>query len=125
MCSQLLLALVSLWQLLWWGSLGLLTMLAVLTHGCCSLPKPKDDIYPLLHPTMHCWASSSDLYVGCEEGHLLMINSETLKVTVLQKMEALPLLGKRLFCPEPGSTAVGLAGHTVHSGTLVPDFPLA
>ncbi|XP_021086318.2 cilia- and flagella-associated protein 43 isoform X2 [Mesocricetus auratus] len=49
--------------------------------------RPKDDIYPLLHPTMHCWTPSSDLYVGCEEGHLLMIDSETLKVTVLQKME--------------------------------------
>ncbi|EGW14935.1 WD repeat-containing protein C10orf79, partial [Cricetulus griseus] len=53
--------------------------------------RPKDDIYPLLHPTMHCWTASSDLYIGCEEGHLLMVNSETLKVTVLQKMEELPL----------------------------------
>ncbi|XP_021007063.1 cilia- and flagella-associated protein 43 [Mus caroli] len=52
---------------------------------------PKDDIYPLLHPTMHCWTPSSDLYVGCEEGHLLMINTETLKVTVLQKAEEFPL----------------------------------
>ncbi|XP_040128666.2 cilia- and flagella-associated protein 43 isoform X6 [Ictidomys tridecemlineatus] len=49
--------------------------------------RPKDDLYPLLHPTMHCWTPSSDLYVGCEEGHLLMINGETLKVTVLQKIE--------------------------------------
>ncbi|XP_028632191.1 cilia- and flagella-associated protein 43 [Grammomys surdaster] len=53
--------------------------------------RPKDDIYPLLHPTMHCWTPSSDLYVGCEEGHLLMINTETLKVTVLQKAEEFPL----------------------------------
>uniref|UniRef100_A0A8D2ALT4 Cilia- and flagella-associated protein 43 n=1 Tax=Sciurus vulgaris TaxID=55149 RepID=A0A8D2ALT4_SCIVU len=49
--------------------------------------RPKDDLYPLLHPTMHCWTPSSDLYVGCEEGHLLLINGETLKVTVLQKTE--------------------------------------
>ncbi|KAL6035111.1 hypothetical protein STEG23_025975, partial [Scotinomys teguina] len=56
--------------------------------------RPKDDIHPLLHPTMHCWTPSSDLYVGCEEGHLLMINAETLKVTVLQKMEGIPPLGE-------------------------------
>lgn len=73
-------------------------MIAVLTHGCYSLPKPKDDIYPLLHPTMHCWTPSSDLYVGCEEGHLLMINTETLKVTVLQKVEEFPVLGKKRLC---------------------------
>ncbi|KAL1789130.1 cilia-and flagella-associated protein 43 [Sigmodon hispidus] len=62
--------------------------------------RPKDDIYPLLHPTMHCWTSSSDLYVGCEEGHFLMINAETLKVTVLQKMEETSLLdGGQLISP--------------------------
>ncbi|XP_038173912.1 cilia- and flagella-associated protein 43 [Arvicola amphibius] len=54
--------------------------------------RPKDDIYPLLHPTMHCWTPSSELYVGCEEGHLLTINTETLKVTVLQKVEEISLL---------------------------------
>lgn len=48
---------------------------------------------------MHCWTPSSDLYVGCEEGHLLMINTETLKVTVLQKLEEFPVLGKKLLCP--------------------------
>ncbi|XP_027452366.2 cilia- and flagella-associated protein 43 isoform X3 [Zalophus californianus] len=41
--------------------------------------RPKDDLYPLLHPSMHCWTPTSDLYVGCEEGHLLMVNGETLK----------------------------------------------
>lgn len=62
--------------------------------------RPKDDIYPLLHPTMHCWTPSSDLYVGCEEGHLLMINTETLKVTVLQKTEEFPVLdGAQLINP--------------------------
>lgn len=60
--------------------------------------KPKDDLYPLLHPTMHCWTPSSDLYVGCEEGHLLMINGETLKVTVLQKIEDNTQLGEKLLC---------------------------
>ncbi|XP_023571341.1 cilia- and flagella-associated protein 43 isoform X2 [Octodon degus] len=49
--------------------------------------RPKDDLYTLLHPTMHCWTPTNDLYIGSEEGHLLMVNGETLKVTVLQKAE--------------------------------------
>ncbi|XP_007938212.1 cilia- and flagella-associated protein 43 [Orycteropus afer afer] len=57
--------------------------------------KPKDDLYPLLHPTMHCWTPTSDLYVGCEEGHLLMVNGETLKVTVLSKTEEPPPMDRR------------------------------
>ncbi|XP_049712075.1 cilia- and flagella-associated protein 43 isoform X2 [Elephas maximus indicus] len=57
--------------------------------------RPKDDLCPLLHPTMHCWTPSSDLYVGCEEGHLLMINGDTLKVTVLNKTEEPPPLDRR------------------------------
>uniref|UniRef100_A0A8C2UMZ9 Cilia- and flagella-associated protein 43 n=2 Tax=Chinchilla lanigera TaxID=34839 RepID=A0A8C2UMZ9_CHILA len=43
---------------------------------------------------MHCWTPSSDLYVGSEEGHLLMINGETLKVTMLQKEEKMQQLDK-------------------------------
>ncbi|XP_053439138.1 cilia- and flagella-associated protein 43 [Nycticebus coucang] len=62
--------------------------------------RPKDDAYPLLHPTMHCWTPTSDLYVGCEEGHLLMIDGETLKVTVLNKAEErTPLDGRNLITP--------------------------
>uniref|UniRef100_A0A8C5LP26 Cilia- and flagella-associated protein 43 n=1 Tax=Jaculus jaculus TaxID=51337 RepID=A0A8C5LP26_JACJA len=61
--------------------------------------RPKDDIYPLLHPTMHCWTPTSDLYVGCEEGHLLMINGETLAVTVLQKQEENLPDGAELMSP--------------------------
>ncbi|XP_077604592.1 cilia- and flagella-associated protein 43 [Crocuta crocuta] len=49
--------------------------------------RPKDDIYPSLHPIMHCWTATSDLYITCEEGHLLMVNAETLKVTILNKTE--------------------------------------
>ncbi|XP_028730485.1 cilia- and flagella-associated protein 43 [Peromyscus leucopus] len=79
--------------------------------------RPKDDIYPLLHPTMHCWTPSSDLYVGCEEGHLLMINAETLKVTVLQKAEEITLLDEgQLISPftlvyqKDGMLASGIDG---------------
>lgn len=63
--------------------------------------RPKDDVYPLLHPTMHCWTPTSDLYVGCEEGHLLSINGESLEATVLDKTEdSLPEeVGRDLISP--------------------------
>lgn len=60
--------------------------------------RPKDDLYPLLHPTMHCWTPTNDLYVGCEEGHLLVINGENWKVTILNKIEDRLPMGKNLFC---------------------------
>lgn len=69
-----------------------------LTQGFILSLKPKDDLYPLLHPTMHCWTPTSDLYIGCEEGHLLMINGDTLKVTVLNKIEEESPLGEKLSC---------------------------
>ncbi|KAL0616465.1 Cilia- and flagella-associated protein 43 [Plecturocebus cupreus] len=59
--------------------------------------RPKDDLYPLLHPTMHCWTPTSDLYIGCEEGHLLVINGDTLKVTVLNKIEEESPMDRRNF----------------------------
>ncbi|XP_059955887.1 cilia- and flagella-associated protein 43 isoform X1 [Mesoplodon densirostris] len=62
--------------------------------------RPKDDLYTLLHPTMHCWTPTSDLYVGCEQGHLLMISGENLKVTVLNKIEdGPPRVGRNLVSP--------------------------
>nr|XP_011958277.1 cilia- and flagella-associated protein 43 isoform X3 [Ovis aries] len=62
--------------------------------------RPKDDLYSLLHPTMHCWTPTSDLYVGCEEGHLLMVNGESLKVTVLSKIEdGPPRVERNLLSP--------------------------
>ncbi|XP_027707432.1 cilia- and flagella-associated protein 43-like [Vombatus ursinus] len=45
--------------------------------------KPKDDLHPLVHPTVHCWNPTNELYVGCEEGHILLINAESLLVAVL------------------------------------------
>ncbi|XP_062070732.1 cilia- and flagella-associated protein 43 isoform X3 [Lepus europaeus] len=64
-----------------------LSALAGLVNEEAETFRPKDDLYPMLHPTVHCWTPTSDLYVGCEEGHLLMINGDTLKVTVLNKVE--------------------------------------
>uniref|UniRef100_G3TZZ3 Cilia- and flagella-associated protein 43 n=1 Tax=Loxodonta africana TaxID=9785 RepID=G3TZZ3_LOXAF len=72
-----------------------LSAIAGLVGEEAELQDPKDDLCPLLHPTMHCWTPSSDLYVGCEEGHLLMINGDTLKVTVLNKTEEPPPLEDR------------------------------
>lgn len=46
---------------------------------------------------MHCWTPTSDLYVGCEEGHLLMVNGETLKVTLLTKIEDTVPKGEKLL----------------------------
>ncbi|KYO40613.1 cilia- and flagella-associated protein 43 isoform A [Alligator mississippiensis] len=47
--------------------------------------RPKDDIQPSVHPTVHCWSATSDLYVGCEEGCILVINSETLETSLLHQ----------------------------------------
>lgn len=47
---------------------------------------------------MHCWTPQSDLYVGSEEGQLLMISGETLKVTLLEKIEDTSPLGENLLC---------------------------
>ncbi|KAM9188437.1 cilia- and flagella-associated protein 43 [Mergus octosetaceus] len=46
---------------------------------------PRNDIKPLVHPTAHCWTATSDIYMGCKEGHILKINAETLSACVLQQ----------------------------------------
>ncbi|XP_041600884.1 cilia- and flagella-associated protein 43 [Vulpes lagopus] len=61
--------------------------------------RPKDDLYPSIHPSIHCWTPTSDLYVGCEEGHLLMINGETLKVTVLKIEDTVANERRNLISP--------------------------
>ncbi|XP_060097687.1 cilia- and flagella-associated protein 43 [Heteronotia binoei] len=49
--------------------------------------KPKDDTQPTVHPTVHCWTPTSDLYMGCEEGYFLKIGADTFKaITVHQKL---------------------------------------
>uniref|UniRef100_H0UV81 Cilia- and flagella-associated protein 43 n=1 Tax=Cavia porcellus TaxID=10141 RepID=H0UV81_CAVPO len=75
--------------------------------------RPKDDLYTLLHPTMHCWTPTSDLYVGSEEGHLLLINGETWKVTVIQKVE------KTQLGEEPLLTLVYQKDGIVASGIVI------
>ncbi|XP_038613465.1 cilia- and flagella-associated protein 43 [Tachyglossus aculeatus] len=48
--------------------------------------KPKDDFHPLVQPIFHCWTTTNELYVSCEGDHLLLVNAETVKVTVLKCM---------------------------------------
>ncbi|XP_043843874.1 LOW QUALITY PROTEIN: cilia- and flagella-associated protein 43-like [Dromiciops gliroides] len=45
--------------------------------------KPKGHFRPLLHPIAHCWNTTNEIYVCCEEGHILLINGESLLVTIL------------------------------------------
>ncbi|XP_066549202.1 cilia- and flagella-associated protein 43 isoform X2 [Amia ocellicauda] len=44
---------------------------------------PREKMLAQVHPTSFCWTPTSDLYVGCAEGHLLLVNPETQNVTVL------------------------------------------
>ncbi|XP_032047114.1 cilia- and flagella-associated protein 43 [Aythya fuligula] len=46
---------------------------------------PRNDIKPLVHSTAHCWTATSDIYMGCKEGHILKIDAETLSACVLQQ----------------------------------------
>uniref|UniRef100_A0A670XYP4 Cilia- and flagella-associated protein 43 n=1 Tax=Pseudonaja textilis TaxID=8673 RepID=A0A670XYP4_PSETE len=45
--------------------------------------KPKDDIQPCVHPTVHCWTPDSELYLGCEEGYFLKIGADTYRAGLL------------------------------------------
>lgn len=74
---------------------------------------------------MHCWTPTSDLYIGCEEGHLLMVNGENLKVTVLNKIEDGPPRGKELLCfIFPETVAIG-DGFALDNGCFIPYFSLS
>ncbi|XP_065602261.1 cilia- and flagella-associated protein 43 [Cyrtonyx montezumae] len=50
---------------------------------------PKDDSKPSLHPTAHCWTATSDIYLGCEEGYILAIDTKKCSASIIQQ-EALP-----------------------------------
>ncbi|XP_060538906.1 cilia- and flagella-associated protein 43 isoform X3 [Pantherophis guttatus] len=58
--------------------------------------KPKDDIQPCVHPTVHCWTPDSELYLGCEEGYFLKIGAETYRAGLLtQKLSPEAIAQKR------------------------------
>ncbi|XP_026523209.1 cilia- and flagella-associated protein 43 [Notechis scutatus] len=58
--------------------------------------KPKDDIQPCVHPTVHCWTPESELYLGCEEGYFLKIGADTYRAGLLtQKLSPDAIAQKR------------------------------
>ncbi|XP_026560498.1 cilia- and flagella-associated protein 43 [Pseudonaja textilis] len=58
--------------------------------------KPKDDIQPCVHPTVHCWTPDSELYLGCEEGYFLKIGADTYRAGLLtQKLSPDAIAQKR------------------------------
>ncbi|XP_030628306.1 cilia- and flagella-associated protein 43 [Chanos chanos] len=46
---------------------------------------PQRRIKTSLCPSALCWSAAAELYVGCREGFLLLVNPETLRVSVLHK----------------------------------------
>lgn len=59
--------------------------------------KPKDDIQPSVHPTVHCWTPTSDLYMGCEEGYFLKIGADTFKAVIVSQKYSADAKGRKLF----------------------------
>ncbi|KAJ8402751.1 hypothetical protein AAFF_G00364230 [Aldrovandia affinis] len=44
---------------------------------------PKAKMKVKLYPSSLCWTASSDLYVGCRQGHLLQVNPDSQSILVL------------------------------------------
>ncbi|XP_007479121.1 cilia- and flagella-associated protein 43 isoform X2 [Monodelphis domestica] len=61
--------------------------------------KPKDFFQPPLHPVAHCWNSTNDIYVCCEEGQILLINGESLLVTILSQVSETPEAFRATWAP--------------------------
>uniref|UniRef100_A0A8C6ZRF8 Cilia- and flagella-associated protein 43 n=1 Tax=Nothoprocta perdicaria TaxID=30464 RepID=A0A8C6ZRF8_NOTPE len=78
----------------YYGPVLPISALAGLTGDEAETFTPRDVIKPSVHPTVHCWTATSDIYMGCEEGQILAINAETLNVSFLQQG---PLPGKEYF----------------------------
>uniref|UniRef100_A0A6I8PRJ3 Cilia- and flagella-associated protein 43 n=1 Tax=Ornithorhynchus anatinus TaxID=9258 RepID=A0A6I8PRJ3_ORNAN len=79
--------------------------------------KPKDNFQRLVQPTFHCWTATNELYVSCEEGHLLLVNADTLKVIVLKLMPLQTSPGKKLLCSTCSNAYFGVIFH-YHDGLL-------
>ncbi|NWX82783.1 CFA43 protein, partial [Nothoprocta pentlandii] len=69
----------------YYGPVLPISALAGLTGDEAETFTPRDVIKPSVHPTVHCWTATSDIYMGCEEGQVLAINAETLNVSFLQQ----------------------------------------
>uniref|UniRef100_A0A8C6XW02 Cilia- and flagella-associated protein 43 n=1 Tax=Naja naja TaxID=35670 RepID=A0A8C6XW02_NAJNA len=59
--------------------------------------KPKDDIQPCVHPTVHCWTPDSELYLGCEEGYFLKIGADTYRAGLLTQKLSPDAIGEKHF----------------------------
>ncbi|XP_033371395.1 cilia- and flagella-associated protein 43 isoform X3 [Parus major] len=46
---------------------------------------PRNCIKNSVHPTAHCWTATSEIYMGCKEGYVLVIDAEEYSVSVLQQ----------------------------------------
>ncbi|KAH0623768.1 hypothetical protein JD844_006884 [Phrynosoma platyrhinos] len=57
--------------------------------------RPKDDIQPCVHPTVHCWTPASELYMGCEEGYFLKIGADTFKAVLVNPKSSTDTKAKR------------------------------
>ncbi|XP_028810030.1 cilia- and flagella-associated protein 43-like [Denticeps clupeoides] len=44
---------------------------------------PKGKLKPRVKPSSVCWSAASQLYVGCREGHLLLVNLNTALTSIL------------------------------------------
>ncbi|XP_058242609.1 cilia- and flagella-associated protein 43 isoform X1 [Hemibagrus wyckioides] len=54
-----------------------------LTYSGPQMPTSAIRVKPRLSPSAICWSVSSDLYVGTKEGFLLLVNTESLFVSIL------------------------------------------
>ncbi|NWI16625.1 CFA43 protein, partial [Crypturellus soui] len=80
---------------LYYGPVLPISALAGLVGDEAETFMPRDVIKPSVHPTVHCWTATSEIYMGCEEGQILAINAETLNVSFLQQG---PLPGEEYLC---------------------------
>ncbi|XP_052533882.1 cilia- and flagella-associated protein 43 isoform X1 [Tympanuchus pallidicinctus] len=46
---------------------------------------PRSDIKPSLRPTAHCWTATSDIYLGCQEGYILAIDTMKCSASIIQR----------------------------------------
>uniref|UniRef100_A0AAY4DJW5 Cilia- and flagella-associated protein 43 n=1 Tax=Denticeps clupeoides TaxID=299321 RepID=A0AAY4DJW5_9TELE len=63
---------------------------------------------PRVKPSSVCWSAASQLYVGCREGHLLLVNLNTALTSIL-------------FSPHTHAVPAGTLNHKIHytSGSMV------
>ncbi|XP_013915005.1 PREDICTED: cilia- and flagella-associated protein 43 [Thamnophis sirtalis] len=76
--------------------------------------KPKDDIQPCIHPTVHCWTPDSELYLGCEEGYFLKIGADTYRAALLTQKLSPDAIGE----PRKESQNVILLSMALHKDGL-------